>query len=68
MLGEAVDMVGGASDPHTGYHRRKYLQWSYFCRFSFYHVDLKCQSDPSGTGRGENRSHLRVLYRVPDGP
>ena len=60
MLGEAVDMVGG---PQHRNHRRKYLQWSYFCRFSFYHVDLKCQSDPSGTGRGENRSHLRVLYR-----
>ena len=52
MLGEAVDMVGGPQIRNTG------TIGGNIC-----HVDLKCQSDPSGTGRGENRSHLRVLYR-----
>ena len=30
---------------------------------AFSHITNDPQSDPSGTGRGENRSHLRVLYR-----
>ena len=63
VLGEAVDMVGGLSDPQYRDYRRKHMQWCDFCRFGVYAVCVGCNRRTDRPGRYQKTSDPGVLYQ-----